>query len=218
MLKSNQTLTELVLSYTQVGNTIVAAIAESLKSNHSLKILDLTGNSQIQAEVGDAILESLKVNKSLIELHLTLTSEKKKEIAPIINEALTRNILIPSQTPILEAIKNNDISEARPLLHKYQDFIKKHVKLYSNLERVKNDEIDTYISKNYFELIGVCKNVHSSCSWTDFPADIMKEVLSYLWPCSLKPQSFEVKLTEIQSQEVNSPEMMGQDSEISESI
>jgi hypothetical protein len=90
-------------------------------------------------------------------------------------------------------MQSGDITEACKLLYKYQHLISKSPAPNLVLQ-VKDDKIETYIGANYFQLIGVCKNVSNYYDelspWLSLPTDIMTEVLSYLWPHSLSPQLF----------------------------
>jgi Ran GTPase-activating protein (RanGAP) involved in mRNA processing and transport len=185
-LKSNTSLTTLDLQSNQIGASGGTSIAEALKSNTSLITLDLQSN-QIGASGGASITEALKSNTSLITLNFSwneIGDSAGKAICTYIARNVTLAELSEVQKQLLEAIESDKV-EAK-LLYQYQHLTA--CNLLSRLQAVSN-KIDTYISENYFQLVGVCKNVGDDL-WHRLPLDIRTEVLSYLWPHSLLPQLF----------------------------
>ncbi len=88
-LKENHSLTELNLSFNNIGVEVIKLLAEALKENNSLTQLDLAIN-QIGAEGIKLIIEALKENNSLTHLDLSLNLIRAEGIKLII-EALREN-------------------------------------------------------------------------------------------------------------------------------
>jgi Ran GTPase-activating protein (RanGAP) involved in mRNA processing and transport len=193
-LKINNSLLALNLSNNKIEDSGGASIGEALKINNSLTALDLKWN-KIGDSGGASIGEALKINTSLTQLDLGENKIRASRVEDICR-AITRNKNLAEdkaelgkiQELLLVAIQNDDIVESCKLLHQYQHLIS-YSAVPNLLLQVKDDKIDSYISKNYFQLMGVCKNVDNGL-WHWLPLDIKTEVLSYLWPHILSPQLF----------------------------
>lgn len=107
-LKVNSTLTNLDLSYNKIGSSGAQALADALQINTALTKLDLTFN-EIDAKGIQSLSEALKSNASLTTLKLNRNKigEKREEFRP--REISTiPYIYIRMEKSLLEALKKLD--------------------------------------------------------------------------------------------------------------
>lgn len=196
VLEMNVSLTEINLRNNIIDNESAKHIARILKTNNSL-IKILFGSNTFGEEGVKIIADVYLKSNSLTYIELPYGNFNEIEKSPIglielhrqknINEALNlSNFLIEKFTKNKEVkINYCNILKLKQFQNINMNFITIELKDASEENKLTINEINYFIRKNFFELIGVCKNFNNESPLSELSLEVILHIIHFLEPCSL---------------------------------